>query len=867
MKGPVMPSLLCGARDSSVALCILLALCGMQVVKAADRVEFNTDVLDVKDRARIDLSQFSQAGYIMQGSYQMVLRLNKNELPEQTVQFIAPDHDPKGSEACLTPKMVDQLGLKADAIRQLTWWHNGQCLEIASLKGMEVRGDLGAGALYISMPQAYLEYTVENWDPPSRWDNGISGMLFDYSVNAQVTNQSGAGNQAQSLSGNGTVGANLGAWRLRADWQAQYSHTTGQVGSAQQSWEWSRYYAYRVIAALRAKLTLAEDYLNSGMFDSFRYIGASLISDDNMLPPNLRGYAPEVTGVAKTNAKVTISQQGRVIYETQVAAGPFSIQDLNTAVNGKLDVKVQEQDGSVQTFQVNTANVPYLTRPGMVRYKIATGKPSDIKHRSKGPGFATGEFSWGVNNGWSLYGGALLARGYNALAIGIGRDLLAFGALSFDITQSRAQLLHDDTKHGGSYRVSYSKRFDEYDSQITFAGYRFSERNFMSMSQYLEARYYGVNNGRGKEFYTITFNKQFKELGLSVYLNYGHQTYWDRPNNDTYNLSLSRYFDIGRFKNISLSLTAYRTQYNGTNDDGLYLSMAVPWGENSTITYDGQLSRNSSNTVGYYDRIDDNNAYRINVGNGQGGRSIGSGYFTHEGDIAKLTANANFRGSEYSAMGLSLQGGMTATADGAALHRINMIGGTRMMIDADGVGGVPIRGYGSVTHTNIFGKAVVSDINSYYRSSVNVDVNQLADNVDATRSVVQGTLTEGAIGYRKFGMIAGEKAMAIIKLTDGTAPPFGAIVMNEREMQTGIVNDEGSVWLTGINPGENMSVHWDGRIQCLITLPQSLLANLMNNLLLPCRRVKGKDGSDAVETVVTPANTGNVASIGGENGR
>ncbi len=55
------------------------------------------------------------------------------------------------------------------------------------------------------------------------------------------------------------------------------------------------------------------------MFDSFRFTGVSLISDDNMLPPNLRGYAPEVTGIAKTNAKV-ISQQGEC-YETSVARG------------------------------------------------------------------------------------------------------------------------------------------------------------------------------------------------------------------------------------------------------------------------------------------------------------------------------------------------------------------------------------------------------------------------------------------------------------------------------------------------------------------------------------------------------------------
>jgi outer membrane usher protein PapC len=50
----------------------------------------------------------------------------------------------------------------------------------------------------------------------------------------------------------------------------------------------------------------------------------------------------------------------------------------------------------------------------------------------------------------------------------------------------------------------------------------------MSMGDYLDARYRGPG-GNNKEMYTITFNKQFRELGLSTYLNYSHQTYWDRP--------------------------------------------------------------------------------------------------------------------------------------------------------------------------------------------------------------------------------------------------------------------------------------------------------------------------------------------------
>ncbi|MEY7214068.1 fimbria/pilus outer membrane usher protein, partial [Escherichia coli] len=32
----------------------------------------------------------------------------------------------------------------------------------------------------------------------------------------------------------------------------------------------------------------------------------------------LRGYAPQISGIAQTNATVTISQSGRVIYQKKV---------------------------------------------------------------------------------------------------------------------------------------------------------------------------------------------------------------------------------------------------------------------------------------------------------------------------------------------------------------------------------------------------------------------------------------------------------------------------------------------------------------------------------------------------------------------
>ncbi|MGP2980180.1 outer membrane usher protein [Serratia nevei] len=843
------------ARLQVLGLCISLALGSpITVVYAADDIQFNTDVLDVNDRKNIDLSQFSRGGYIMPGTYGMTVHINKNELPEQQIPFYPPEGEPGGSRACLSPKLVEQLGFKENMLASLAWWHGGECLDEGSVQGMEMRGDLATNALYLSIPQAFLEYTAENWDPPSRWDEGIPGLLLDYNVNARSQHQLKQGTRGYALSGNGTTGTNLGAWRLRADWQASLDHQTGNGQSTHKQLDWSRYYAYRAIPSLRSKLTLGESYLDSGMFDSFRFAGASLVSDDNMLPPNLRGYAPEVVGVAKTNAKVTISQQGRVLYETTVASGPFRIQDINDAVSGELNVRVEEQDGSVQEFVMNTSNIPYLTRPGSVRFKLAAGKPSDFNHHSRGPVFGTGEFSWGVSNGWSLYGGALAGGDYNALSLGIGRDLMVLGALSFDATQSRARLPQEDgTLSGGSYRLSYSKSFDEYDSQVTFAGYRFSEQDFMSMSEYLDARHYGTRSGNGKEMYTITFNKHFRDWGLSSYLNYSHETYWDRPANDRYNLTLSRYFDVGRFRNVSLSLSAYRSEYNGTKDDGGYLSLSMPWGGSGTVSYNTTVNRSdTTHRVGYYDRIDEHNNYQLSAGSSRSGANL-SGYYNHEGDAARLSANASYQQDRYSAVGLSAQGGMTLTAEGGAAHRAGMGGGTRMLIDTNGVPDVPVRGYGSTTNTNVWGKAVIGDVSSYYRNKASIDLNKLGDKAEASNSVVQATLTEGAIGYRKFDVIAGEKAMAVIKLADGSEPPFGATVLNARKQETGLVNDGGSVYLSGINAGEVMTVHWNGGAQCEVRMPTPLPPDmLMNTLLLPCHPLK----TPMPERVSDPANPG-----------
>ncbi|WP_053115647.1 outer membrane usher protein [Winslowiella iniecta] len=801
-------------------------------------IQFNTDVLDVEDRNNIDITRFAHKGYIMPGRYLMSVRLNKDVLAERPIDFYPAEDNPDITLACLSPKLVNEFGLRPQPAEQLAWWHGGECLDIRSLKGMQARGDLSNSTLTLSLPQAYLEYQSANWDPPSRWDNGVPGILFDYNINSQLRSNR-EGSDRRSLSGMGTVGANAGAWRLRAEWQGRRDQ---EGDNKRNSFDWTRYYAYRAIPRLEAKLVVGEDYLVSDIFDSFRYAGASLRTDDNMLPPNLRGYAPEVTGVARTNARVIVMHQGRVLYESQVAAGPFRIQDISDSVMGELNVRVEEEDGSVQTFSLNTANIPYLTRPGRVRYKMSIGRPVDWQHSVDGPEFASGEFSWGINSGWSMYGGAIGSEKYQALALGVGRDLLAFGAMAFDVTRSVAQLPWGETLQGNSYRLSYSKRFDDYGSQVTFAGYRFSERQFMSMGEYLDARSRRSGMSNSKEMYTITFAQDIKPIDASAQFSYNRQTYWDRPESERYSIALSRYFDFMQWRNLSLSLSAWRNRYSNNRDDGVYLSLSVPLGNGGTLSYNGSLGRgNNSNQLNYSDRRDNGDTYSLSSGISRNGPELG-GYYQRESSLAQMSGSVNYQQGNFTSLGGTIKGGITATADGMALHRQNTPGGTRLLLDTDGVADIPVRGSGGAVYSNQFGKLVIPDVSSYYRNQVNIDINKLPENADVSSSVVQATLTEGAIGYRKFAVVSGEKAMAVIRLANGSVPPFGAQVLNLRQQEVGLVGDGGSVWLSGIKPGESMSVHWDGEKKCLLSLPEMITPSALANLLLPCSPVGAAEG-------------------------
>lgn len=785
--------------------------------------EFDTDLLDLQDKENIDLGAFDHAGYLMPGQYKLTVSVNDHPLGERPVNFV--EDKPGSSMICMDEDLVRALGLKEKELTTVLAARDKQgCYDYQQLPGVTATGDLGKDALIVMVPQAYRDYVADNWDPPSQWEDGVNGAIFDYSLSFQQTHAKQQAVQNQ-VTGFGVAGGNVGPWRLRANWQGSYdpaSESTLGRGS-EKTFDVNRVYAYRALPQQAAKLTLGEQDAGGSVLDSFQFNGVTLASDEQMLPPNLRGYAPEIVGIAKTNAKVEVRQQGRIIYQTQVAAGPFRIQDLSSYVSGMLDVTVQEQDGTAQHFQVNAASLPFLSRPGAVRYRLMVGKAQLQAHDNQGPAFASGEGSWGISNGWSLIGGGLLSEQYALGSLGLGTDLLGLGALTFDVSASRAEL-KQGTESGKSYRVNYSKTFDDTHSTISFAGYRFSERNFMTMSQYQAARAQPDNadaaRQAAKQQYSLSVSQQIPDTRLGIYADYSHQSYWNQPTSERVSLNLSSSFDLGSWRGFNAALTAYRNRQGSMRpDDGLSLNLSMQLGGSDFLSYGSSVNDGRSyHTLTYSGMNDESDSYSLTTGLSDGGNNL-SAYFRHAATLADIALAFNHSQTS-SAMTLSLDGGMTATAQGVVLHNGNSQGGTRIMVDTDGVADIPLQGGGSnPIYSNRFGKAVLANEPSYYRVSTNIDLDALDHKAAPLGSPVgSDVLTEGAIGYHHFDMLSGEQRMVVIQLANGKPAPFAADVKNSKGQQLGMLADEGMAYLSGLHSGERLSVDW-GDNSCRAQLP------------------------------------------------
>ncbi|MCX4162428.1 MULTISPECIES: fimbria/pilus outer membrane usher protein [Paraburkholderia] len=798
-------------------LCVPVLVIGGE----ARAAEFNSAFLSIGESNDVDLSQFSQPDFTPPGSYVLDVQVNDVFYGLQTLEFVA-DSASEGSRPCLGPDLVARFGLKPSLVKEMPSFQDGQCADLASVEGATIRYLKGDGRLKITIPQTALEYTDLNYIPPEQWSSGISGAMLDYHLIGNTRRSFEIGpRQESSLQAFGTVGANWGELRFRGDFQGQSG--IGRSTNQDRNLRFNRLYTFLPLPKIRSAVTFGNDYLASDIFDDtfVPFSGVSIRSDDRMLPTSLRGYAPTITGIARSAATVTISQQDRVLFVTTVPPGPFSLRDLDPSLRGTLDVTVTEEDGSVRRFQVTTANVLYLARQGQVRYKSTVGKPRTLGRDGITPFFGQFEAAYGLPYDFTVYGGSTATSGYLSTAFGIGRDLGVLGALSVDITHSSARMWWNHQKRrGNSYRVNYAKYFESLDADLFFAGYRFSERDFTSFAQFVGDP--GASNlASSKQLYTISLSKSFSDVSAS--LQYTHRGYWARKSDENLAITLSRVVSFGGLKNVNVSLTTSRTRGVMGSGNELAVLASLPLGgtrQVSTRITTGRAGTSYDTGYFYDDRL--GNTYQMAGGMTVDARPTASARYARHASTHRLNAQVSSAVNSYVAAALEVSGSLIATRHGVSAHANGNAGDTRLVVSTNGVSDVPLSD--SYSQSDSRGYTVIDAVPPYTSYSASVDVGKLPLDTQVTNSIQRTVLTDGAIGFMQFNVGRGRSMLLALTDRDGKDLPFGASVQDAATgKEFGIVGERGVAYLTQVQPKMHMVVRAGHNSICsLDSLPDQI---------------------------------------------
>ncbi len=288
-------------------------------------VEFDEQFLQKFGSQRIDVSRFGRRDAVVAGNYRVDLFVNESSIGRASVELRPIGTDNLNVQPCFDRALLERIGVdmsklspEAEAALQSG---DGSCTTLPGLvKDAVAVFDSAEQRLDVSIPQIALARNARGYVDPKYWEDGATAARLQYNANAYRSESQG---QAVLHSYVGlNAGINIGPWRFRHNGNLNHDDQSGTRYQAVQT------NVQRAISPIKSQLTLGDAFTDGALFDSVGIRGALLATDDRMYPESQRGYAPTVRGIANSNARVVIRQNGNTIYETNVATGAFEINDL-----------------------------------------------------------------------------------------------------------------------------------------------------------------------------------------------------------------------------------------------------------------------------------------------------------------------------------------------------------------------------------------------------------------------------------------------------------------------------------------------------------------------------------------------------------
>ncbi|MFP1928055.1 fimbrial biogenesis usher protein [Lonsdalea quercina] len=851
---------------SPVAACVTTAL--MLSPCAHAELYFPAELVASDAKMVADLSRFGKEGAQLPGNYQVDIYVNNKQVTSRNLRFTdAPGHgnDPTGPAgagqhnasdirdntglmACLTRQDLEDLGVNLTSLPDLKAVKKDVCISPGRyIPDASTSFDFQKMRLDISIPQAAMRNRARGYISPERWDEGVNAALLNYSFSGNTSHGRYGDSSSHYLNLNS--GLNIGPWRLR-DYRTWNEYESRYY--RYRKWQRVKTYAERAMIPLRSELVMGDSTTSGDVFDSLGFRGVQIATDDNMYPDSLRGFAPVIRGVATTNAKVSIKQNGYTVYQTFVSPGAFAINDLYPVYSsGDLEVTVTEADGGTHIFTVPYSSVPVLQREGHLKYALTAGRYQSGSDSDNSPEFAQGTLIWGLPRNITVYGGMQYSQNYLSGLMGGGLNLGQLGAFSADITQADSTLADGSRHQGQSLRFLYARSLNSLGTTFQLTGYRYSTQGFHTLDETAlrgmtgwrydtdtvdaEGRpvkrpytdYYNLYNNRRAKI-QANISQRIGDIG-SVYLTGVRQTYWNRAGaadsvqagfnssvgSVSYSLSWSYSREAGQdgadkslYLSLSVPLNALLSGEEGKSHHPVYATYSAGQDTHGNITHQAGLSGTA---------LEGNNL----------GWNVSQGYTRSSGDSGSVSANyhggygsgnAGYSYSNtYKQVSYGVSGGGLLHANGLTLGQT--MGETGVLIAVPGVPGVAVENETGV-RTDWRGYAIKPYASIYRENRVALDTASLDDHTDIDYAVSRVVPTRGAIVRASFKGHSGSRVLMTLKY-NGKPVPFGAMVTaGER---SGIVGDDGLVYLSGMPELGTVSADWgdgaDKRCSAPWTLP------------------------------------------------
>ena len=791
------------------------------------QVEFNNTFLQQPGGVQIDFSRFSQGNVPLAGRYRVELYLNQTWLGRADVTLRQVDADSANVQPCFDRVLLERIGVDLHRLAPASAARldagGGDCIPLAELvTNATATFDNGEQRLDITVPQIALARSARGHVDPKYWDDGVTAARLQYNASSWRAESFGHANTQSYLGLNG--GVNVGAWRFRHSGSLTGGDSSGTRYQSMQT------NVQRGITSIKSQLVLGDAFTDGTMFDSVGFRGVQLASDDRMYPESQRGYAPTVRGIASSNARVQVRQNGNIIYETTVAAGAFEIDDLYpTGYGGDLEVVVTEADGRVRISRVPYAAAVNALRPGVTRYNVTVGQYRNASVQGT-PMMSQATVQHGFTNLLTGYGGLTLTQGYAAAVAGaaLNTDYGAFGA---DITHASTRLQDQPSRDGQSLRLSYSKLLEPTNTHLTVAAYRYSSRGYLGLSDAVALRdledrgLRGIGNDTQRGRLQLVLNQSLPQGHGSLYASGSTQSYWNRSGTDTQ-------FQVGynnSYKRLNYGISAVR-EYNPAArkwDNRVMLNLGIPLGSGARAPYSTtSLQRDQQGYTSLQQSVtgalgeDNALTYGLSAGHNGGGEGAAGGATSiganvaYASPMAALTANASKSG-RYSQVGAGVSGTVVAYAGGVAFTPST--GETIAVVEAKDAAGARIAN-ASGLRVDPWGRAIVSNLTPFANNQIEIDPKGLPVNVELKATEQRVAPTSGAVTLVRFDTDnTGRAAIIRASAGDGTPLPFGAEVFDAEGNSVGTVAQAGRIIARGLKTDSGtLTARWgqDAKSSC-----------------------------------------------------